>query len=73
MRDFVPIVGTMNTENATSNQNLWTTGQLAEASGLHQAHIRKLLERNVIHGQKYGHIWLVSDGEAQRWLQSREK
>lgn len=63
----------MDTENVTSNQNLWTTGQLAEASKLHQAHVRKLLERGVIKGQKYGHIWLVVEGEAQRWLKSRDE
>lgn len=50
---------------------MWTTMDLAERAGVTDAYIRSLLIEGVIKGEKFGHIWAISDEEAARWLGER--
>jgi excisionase family DNA binding protein len=52
-------------------EEMWTAQQLAKRAGVSDAHIRRLLIRGEIEGEKFGHIWSVSDDEAARWLGER--
>lgn len=45
--------------------------ELAEKSGLTDAHIRRLLIAGKIAGQKIGRTWLISTEEAQRFINER--
>lgn len=55
-----------------SEDNSWGTTELAEASGLSAAHIRRLLiDDQELHGYKLGRDWRVSDIEARQWLEER--
>ena len=47
---------------------LWTTAKLAEKSGLTQRHVRRLVSKGEIEGQKVSRDWLISDEEAKRFL-----
>jgi len=49
----------------------WTVKELAEWVGLNPSRIRQLLLAGEIKGHKRGPIWLVSNAEAQRWLENR--
>ena len=50
---------------------LWSTSKLAEASGLTQRHVSRLVSKGEIEGQKVGHDWIISDEEAHRFLKER--
>jgi hypothetical protein len=50
---------------------MWTAQQLAKRASVSDAHIRRLLIAGEIEGEKFGHIWSVSDDEAARWLGER--
>ena len=52
---------------------LWTTNSLAKTAGVDQATIRQLLIAGSIQGTKLGPIWTISDEEARRYLDKREK
>lgn len=54
-------------------QTDWTTGRLAEAAGVSDAYIRRLLIDKRIRGKKIAdRVWLVPHHEAVRWLEERE-
>ena len=56
---------------------LWTPAQLAEACGIGQQYIRKLLrgeqKKNRIRGWKVGRSWLIPEEEALRYLEARKQ
>ena len=51
---------------------LWTTAKLAEATGLTQRHIGRLLKNGKSKGQKIGHDWIIMDDDAQEFIEKRE-
>jgi excisionase family DNA binding protein len=50
---------------------LWTTTELAEATGMTQGRIRQILRAGDIEGFKVGRDWAIPDAEARRWLEER--
>ena len=52
---------------------LWTTAQLAEATGLTVRHIGRLAKSGKIQAQNVGNRWLIDDEEAQRFIAERKK
>ncbi len=51
----------------------WSTKQLAEAAGVDDSYIRKLLIDGKIDGYKLGREWLIPDDVARAWLEERQK
>jgi phage terminase Nu1 subunit (DNA packaging protein) len=51
----------------------YTTRQLAKEAGVSMSRIRQLCISGVLHGQKFGHVWLISDEVAKRWLAERQR
>jgi hypothetical protein len=51
---------------------VWTVTNLAEATGLTRRHINRLIRSGDIKGEKLTSGWIVSDEEAQRFIQERK-
>lgn len=51
----------------------WTTTELAERAGVSQAYVRQLILAGEIRARKVGRDWIISNTEAQRWLENRGK
>ena len=54
-------------------EKTWTVTELAQAAGVSDARIRQLLLGDQLAGFKHGPLWAIPDGEAQRYLKSREE
>lgn len=52
---------------------LWTTAKLAEATKLTPRHVARLVKSGAIKGQKAGHDWIVSDEDAQKFIDERKQ
>ena len=52
---------------------LWTAETLAKEAGVTSTAIRQHLIAGNIQGTKLGPIWTITDEEAQRYLEKREK
>ncbi len=50
----------------------WSTKQLAEAAGVTDAYIRRLLIDGRLDGYKLGREWLIPEEEAQRFIAERK-
>jgi len=50
----------------------WTTAQLANATGLTQRYIRRLVKQGQIKGEKIARDWIVPDEEADRFIKQRQ-
>ena len=51
----------------------YTSRELAKEAGVSMSRIRQLCISGVLRGQKFGHVWLISDEDAKRWLVQRRK
>ena len=49
-----------------------TTAEAAEMAGYHPNHIRRLLKRREIHGQKFGQTWMISKESLLAYLRKAE-
>lgn len=52
---------------------VWTVGEIAEATGLTQGHISRLVKTGVIKGELKAMGWLIDDEEAMRFIQERKE
>jgi len=50
----------------------WTAQQLAEAAGVNDSYIRRLLIDGKLRGQKFGKVWAIPDDVATTWLTTRK-
>jgi len=50
----------------------YTTRQLAEAAGVTMSRIRQLCISGELRCEKFGHVWLIPDDEAERFLADRK-
>lgn len=57
----------------TQDKKIWTTSELADHIKVDPSYIRQLLLAKKIKGDKLGPIWVISDEEVERWLNSRRK
>lgn len=57
----------------TANRELWTTTQLAEAANVSTAYLRRIMIEGRLKGEKLGHIWTISNDEAQKFLNRKDK
>lgn len=60
-------------KKAFSGVDFYTTKILAQESGLTQAYVRQLCIEGKIQAKKVGRDWVISYGEAVRFLRERKK
>jgi hypothetical protein len=51
---------------------IWTVTEIAQATGLTQRHVARLISKGVIKGERKAAGWFVEDEEAQRFIQERK-
>lgn len=52
---------------------VWTVSEIAEATGLTQRHVSRLVRTGVIKGEHKSVGWLIDDEEAKRFVQERKE
>ncbi len=52
---------------------MWTTSQLAEATGLTPQHITRLIRKGKIKAERIPVAWIIPDEEAERFIAERQK
>ncbi len=50
---------------------MWSTEDLASATGLTERYIRYLIAHDKVKAQKISTVWVITDEEAQRFIESR--
>ncbi len=55
------------------NRRDWTTTELAKAGNVDPSMLRQLIWASVLPAVKRGHTWLISDADAQTWLNRKRR
>lgn len=50
---------------------VWTAAEIAEATGLTRRHVSRLIKQGEIEGELKAALWIVSDEEAERFIEGR--